>query len=64
MEGKKNRTNDWIKIKSIISGKIATSIFQPNQSERLANILIGLIDDLPSYEPALNIKNNGAIVNL
>jgi alpha-galactosidase len=64
VEGKKNRTNDWIKIKSIISGKIAPSIFQPNQSERLANILIGLIDDLPSYEPALNIKNNGAIVNL
>ncbi|MHA1992209.1 MAG: family 4 glycosyl hydrolase [Candidatus Hodarchaeales archaeon] len=63
-EGMKNRKKDWGKIRAVISGKISPNIFQPEQSERIANIVIALISDEKIKEPAINIRNNGTIRNL
>lgn len=62
--GKNRRNQMWQQIRDMASGKLSLAYLIPNQFDRGEDIIAGMYSNTNSYEPALNITNNGAISNL
>ncbi len=61
--GKQHRDEMWTRITGILADKRSFDI-QPTHQERGDSVIAGVMNNLNSYEQAVNIPNNGAISNL
>ncbi|MFX0123685.1 MAG: hypothetical protein ACFFAE_08590 [Candidatus Hodarchaeota archaeon] len=62
--GEKKRDQMWQQIQEMASGKRSLAYLIPNPFDRGEHIIAGIYSNANSFEPALNITNNGAISNL
>lgn len=60
----KSRENMWEEIEAMATGKKSIDHLRDAQSERAEQIIAGVLKDKHSYEPAVNIPNQGFIKNL
>jgi alpha-galactosidase len=61
--GKQQREQMWKRINEILTGTRQFDI-QPTHQERADSVISGILNNMNSYEQAVNIPNNGAISNL
>jgi alpha-galactosidase len=62
--GERKRGQMWQQIYDMARGKRSIAYLIPNPFDRGEEIIAGMYSNANSYEPALNITNNGAISNL
>ncbi len=62
--GERKRDQMWQQIQEMASAKRSLAHLMPNPFDRGEEIIAGIYSNSNSYEPALNITNNGAISNL
>ncbi len=60
----KERDKTWERIAGMVSGKVPIDGLKEVRSERAVEIILGIAENLNSYELALNIPNKGHITNL
>ncbi len=63
-ENLRNKAKNWQTIRKLIGGEVGIDFLKPDLAERIANLITEIYIDASSYEPALNIENNGTIANL
>ena len=62
--GARKRDQMWQEINDMVKGKRSLAYLIQNPFDRGEEIIAGILTNANSYEPALNITNNGAISNL
>ncbi|MFX1246722.1 MAG: hypothetical protein ACFFB2_02240 [Promethearchaeota archaeon] len=62
--GERKRDQMWQQIREMATGKRSLAYIVPNTFDRGEDIIAGIYSNENSYEPALNITNDGTISNL